>query len=142
MRRTAFREAFVCVARRGHPLLQGESLSLEQYVELQHVQVLPRDVTMYGDVVDTALAANGLVRKVVLWEPNFLAVGSVIARTDLISTVPSRVATHFAQGLPILAYDLPLPLPAPDFAMYWHPRSQEDAGHKWFRNKIAELLKA
>ena len=51
MRRTAFREAFVCVARRGHPLLQGESLSLEQYVELQHVQVLPRDVTMYGDVI-------------------------------------------------------------------------------------------
>ena len=141
MRRTAFREAFVCVARRGHPLLEDESLSLEQYVELPHVQVLPRDVTMYGDVVDTALAANGLVRKVVLWEPTFLAVGSVVARTELISTVPKHVAAHFAQALPIVAYDLPLPLPAPDFATYWHPRNQADAGHKWLRDKIAVLLK-
>jgi len=142
IRRTVFREAFVCVARRGHPLLEDESLSLEQYVELLHVQVLPRDVTMYADTIDTAIAAVGLVRKVVLWEPTFLAVGSVVARTDLISTVPTHVAAHFAQALPIVAYDLPLPLPAPDFAMYWHPRNQEDAGHKWLRDKIAVLLKA
>lgn len=56
IRRTVFREAFVCVARRGHPLLHGENLSLEHYAELQHVQVLPRDNTMYGDAIDTALS--------------------------------------------------------------------------------------
>jgi DNA-binding transcriptional LysR family regulator len=83
-----------------------------------------------------------LVRKVVLWEPSFLAVGGVVAGTDLISTVPTHVATYFAKGLPIVAYDLPLSLTVPDFAMYWQPRGQEDAGHKWFRDKIAELLKA
>ena len=142
IRRTVFREPFVCVARRGHPLLHDERLSLEHYVVLQHVQVLPRDVTMYGEAIDTALAAIGLVRKVVLWEPSFLAVGGVVAGTDLISTVPTHVATYFAKGLPIVAYDLPLSLTVPDFAMYWQPRGQEDAGHKWFRDKIAELLKA
>jgi DNA-binding transcriptional LysR family regulator len=142
IRRTVFREPFVCVARRAHPLLHDESLSLERYVELQHVQVLPRDVTMYGEAIDTALAAIGLVRKVVLWEPSFLAVGGVVAGTELISTVPTHVATYFAKALPVVAYDLPLPLSVPDFAMYWHPRSQEDVGHKWFREKIAVLLKA
>lgn len=130
IRRTVFREAFVCVARRGHPLLHGENLSLEHYAELQHVQVLPRDNTMYGDAIDTALAAIGLVRKVVLWEPSFLAVGNVVAGTDLISTVPRRVADHFIQGLPIVTYDLPLPFTAPDFAIYW------------LRENIAILLKA
>jgi len=108
---------------------------------LPHVQVLLRDATMYGDAIDTAIAAIGLIRRVVLWQPNFLAVGNVVSRTDLISTVPSRVAAHFVQELPIVAYDPPLPLPAPDFAMYWHSRSQEDAGHKWLRGKIAALLK-
>lgn len=141
IRRTLFREPFVCVARRGHPLLHDESLSLEHYVELPHVQVLLRDATMYGDAIDTAIAAIGLIRRVVLWQPNFLAVGNVVSRTDLISTVPSRVAAHFVQELPIVAYDPPLALPAPDFAMYWHSRSQEDAGHKWLRGKIAVLLK-
>jgi DNA-binding transcriptional LysR family regulator len=124
------------------PLLCDENLSLERYVELQHVQVLPRDATMYGDAIEAAISAAGLVRKVVLWEPSFLALGDVVARTDLISTVPARVATHFAQGLPIVSYELPMSLTLPDFAMYWHPRSQEDAGHKWLRERIAELLKA
>ena len=31
IRRTLFHEPFVCVARRGHPLLQDESLSLDHY---------------------------------------------------------------------------------------------------------------
>jgi DNA-binding transcriptional LysR family regulator len=141
IRRTLFHEPIVCVARRGHPVLHDESLSLEHYVELSHVQVLPRDATMFGDAVDTAIAAVGLIRRVVLWQPNFLAVGNVVSRTDLISTVPSRVAAHFVQELPIVAYDPPLALPVPDFAMYWHSRSQEDAGHKWLRGKIAVLLK-
>ena len=70
----------VCVARRGHPVLHDESLSLEHYVELSHVQVLPRDATMFGDAVDTAIAAIGLIRSVVLWQPNFLAVGNVVSR--------------------------------------------------------------
>ena len=50
-------------------------------------------------------------------------------------------AAYFVQELPIVAYDPPLALPVPDFAMYWHSRSQEDAGHKWLRGKIAALLK-
>ena len=142
IKRTVFREPFVCVARRGHPLLHDGSLPLDRYVELQHVQVLPGNATMYAAAIDTALAAMGLVRKVALWEPSFLAVASVVARTDLISTVPRRLATHVAQGLPITIYDLPLPLPAPEFAMYWHSRSQGDAGHKWLRERVAALLRA
>jgi DNA-binding transcriptional LysR family regulator len=141
IRRTLLHEPFVCIARRGHPLLRDQSLSIEHYVELQHVQVLARDATMYGDDIETAIAAIGQVRKVALWQPSFLAVGNVVAQTDLISTVPRRIAAHFAQVLPIEVYDPPLPLPAPDFSLYWHPRSQQDPGHKWLRAKIAALLK-
>jgi DNA-binding transcriptional LysR family regulator len=141
IRRILFHEPFACVARRGHPLLHDEGLSLEHYAELPHVQVLARDATMYGDAIDTAMAAIGLIRRVLLWQPSFLAVGNVVSRTDLISTVPRRIAARFVQELPIVAYEPPLTLPAPDFAMYWHSRSQEDAAHKWLRRKIAVLLK-
>ena len=36
---------------------------------------------MFGDAVDTAIAAIGLIRRVVLWPPDFLAVGDVVSRT-------------------------------------------------------------
>jgi DNA-binding transcriptional LysR family regulator len=82
------------------------------------------------------------VRKIAVLEPSYLAIADVVARTDLISTMPTRLATYLAKGLPIAIYDLPLPLPGPDYAMYWHPRSQADEGHKWLRERVAALLRA
>jgi len=138
---TLFREPFTCVARRGHPALLDGTLTLDRYVEMQHVQALMRDGTMYAAAIDATLAIHGLVRKVSLWQPSFLAVACVVARTDLIGTVPSRLAAHAARGLPIGTYDVPLPLPSPDFALYWHQRSRDDPGHQWLRDKIAALLR-
>ena len=138
---SVFREPFVCLARRGHPALRHDSLSLDRYVDLQHVQALMRDGTMYAAVIDTALAALGLVRKVSLWEPSFLAVPSVVARTDLIGTVPRRLALHAAESLPVEMHDLPLSLPDTDFALFWHQRSRDDPGHRWLRDRIAVLLR-
>jgi DNA-binding transcriptional LysR family regulator len=140
IRYALFEDPFVCVGRRDHPFLRN-GLTLEVYIELAHVQVLSGNATMYGDDIDTALAAIGLVRKVVLWEPTFLAIGNVVGFSDLISTVPKRVATDFSQRLPISIYEPPLTLPLPEFALYWHARSQEDTGHKWLRRKIAALLR-
>lgn len=138
---TLFREPFTCVARLGHPALQGGELSLERYVELHHVQALMRDGTMYAAAIDAALADHGLVRKVSLWQPSFFAVASVVAQTDLIGTVPHRVATHAAKSLPIALHTVPLPLPAPEFSLYWHQRSRDDPGHRWLRDRIAALLR-
>ena len=70
IRRELFHEQFVCVARHGHPLLQDQGLKIEQYIELQHVQVLARDATVYGDDIERAIAAIGLVRKVALSRPS------------------------------------------------------------------------
>ena len=141
IKRTVFHDSLVCVARRGHPLVGDGNLSLDRYIELRHVQVLPGGGPMYAGPIDTALAAMGLVRKVALWEPTFLVSAHVVARTDLISTVPRRLAAHVAQALPIAIYDLPLPLPELEFAMFWHARSQDDPGHKWLRERVAALLR-
>jgi DNA-binding transcriptional LysR family regulator len=137
---TLFEEPFVCIARSGHPAL-ADGLSVDRYIELPHVQVLPRDATMYADAIDTALAISGLVRRIALWEPSFLAIPPVVARTDLISTVPRRIANEAVRCLPIVAHDLPVSLPKPEYAIYWHQRSRDDAGHRWLRQEIVKILK-
>lgn len=138
---TLFREPFVCISRRGHPSLADGNLSLDRYIEVQHVQALMRDGTMYAAAIDETLAAHGLVRKVSLWQPSFFAVASVVARTDLVGTVPARVATHAAGHLPLAVCEAPLPLPSPEFALYWHQRNRDDPGHRWLRDRIASLLR-
>jgi DNA-binding transcriptional LysR family regulator len=138
----AFHDRFVCIARRNHPQLTTDQFPLEQFVDLQHVQALPRDLTMYAMPIDAALGALGFVRRVALWNPSFQALPAIVAKTDLVATVPQRLAMHAAQTLPIAVYDPPLSLPTVDFSLYWHARSHEDSGHKWLRAKIAALLRA
>jgi DNA-binding transcriptional LysR family regulator len=138
----AFRESFACIARRDHPRLSTDHFPLDLFVDLQHVQILPRNLPMYGMPIDAALGALGLVRRVVLWHPSFQALPAIVAKTDLVATLPRRVAMLAAQTLPISIYDPPLPLPTVDFSLYWHARSQEDSGHKWLRAKVAALLRA
>jgi DNA-binding transcriptional LysR family regulator len=96
---------------------------------------------MYAAAIDTALANHGLVRKVALWQPSFFALPHVVERTDLIGTVPKRVGVHAAEHLAIEIYEVPLPLPQPEFALYWHERSRDDLGHRWLRDRIAALMR-
>src|SRR6202035_1306372 len=103
---TLFREPFVCIARRGHPALQDSVLSLDRFVEMEHVQALMKDGTMYAAAIDTALANHGLVRKVALWQPSFFALPHVVERTDLIGTVPQRVGVQAAETLAIEIYEV------------------------------------
>jgi DNA-binding transcriptional LysR family regulator len=137
----AFRERFACIARRDHPQLSKDNFPLDVFVELQHVQVLPRNLPMYGMPIDAALGALGLVRRVALWHPSFQSLPAIVANTDLVATLPRRLAMLAAQTLPISVYDPPVPLPTVDFSLYWHTRSQEDSGHKWLRAKVAALLR-
>jgi len=134
-----FEDRFVCIARRDHPDVRGE-ITLEAFVRLSHVQVLPRDATMYAAPIDEALSQLSLVRRISLWQPSFVPAGKVVAETDLVSTVPRRLAEALATMFPITLHEPPLRLPDMVFSMFWHPRSQHDAGHKWLRDVIAGLF--
>jgi DNA-binding transcriptional LysR family regulator len=138
----AFRERFACIARRNHPQLSTDHFPLDLFVDLQHIQVLPRNLPMYGMPIDAALGALGFVRRVALWHASFQALPAIVANTDLVATLPRRLAMQSAQTLPIAVYDPPLPLPAVDFSLYWHARSHEDPGHKWLRAKVTALLRS
>lgn len=140
MKATVFSDVFVCIARRDHPLIDG-GVSLEQFSRVGHVQVLPRDATMYSAPVDEALTAADIVRVVRLWQPSFLPIPYVVAATDLISTVPKRLADRFAGPLGLQVVTPPIELPEITFSLYWHPRSHKDPAHVWLRGFVADCLR-
>lgn len=129
-------ESFACIARKGHPSIKTR-LSLKAYAREGHVLVDAGDRP--GNVLDTVLADQGLGRRVVLRTPHFLVAPLVVAHTDLIATLPRSLAQTYAQFLPLNVFPPPLDAPGYPVQMVWHPRTSEQAPHRWLRRTIMEL---
>lgn len=134
-RRTLFTERYVLAGRVSHPCLRRE-LTLAEFCELEHVIVSPDRGGFHG-VTDDVLAKAGLKRKVVLSVPNFLFMMSVLASTDLVAMLPSRLLRN-TKMLQIV--ESPVEVPSYEMIMLWHERSHRDPAHQWLRQTISESL--
>jgi DNA-binding transcriptional LysR family regulator len=72
--------------------------------------------------------------------PHFMSVGYILQRTDLIATVPERLALQLAEPFSLSLRALPVPLPAAPIHMLWHARVQHDEGNRWLRDVVADLF--
>jgi DNA-binding transcriptional LysR family regulator len=136
--RVLFDEHFVCLLRKDHPQVK-KTLSLEQFVTLPHAFIAPRGTR--GGVVDDALKSINKERRVALAVPHFLVAPYMIAESDLIITLASRIAKSFASHLPLKILPPPIELPSFQMVLVWHERSHRDPAHKWLREKIVESTK-
>lgn len=140
LRQRLFHESFVCVVRADHPTV-GETLTIEEFVALDHALVGPRG--RRGGFVDSELARLGLSRRVALMVPHFLVAPMVVAKSDLILTLPERVARTFAAILPLRIVPTPAPLTLAGFdvSQIWHERQRHDPGHVWLRGLIVDVCR-
>ena len=130
-------EGFACIARLGHPAF-AEGAHLAAFAAAPHLLVSPEGDRM--GLVDRELAALGLQRRIVLSLPQFLVAPFVVAETDLVATIATRVARRFAAaGLGIAAHPPPIPLPGWTLSMMWHRRVDEHPATIWLRDRIAEV---
>jgi DNA-binding transcriptional LysR family regulator len=136
MQQTLFTHGFACLARAGHPLIKN-GLTLEAFLEAHHVVV-----TLEGssqELFEDALAKRGLERRCVLCIPHVMSVPFVVARTDLIATVPRAVAAFFSGLVNLQVLDPPIDVPKFAVKQYWHRRFHHDARVTWLRTMISEF---
>lgn len=133
--RRLFHESFVCVLRDGHPALSSGHLTLESYLAASHAVVSLGDPG--ASPVETALAATGYRRRIAVASHSFAANLAVVAASDLITSVPSRLARDVSPGL--VSAPLPFLVPEFDYGMIWHTRTAASAGLRWLRDLIAVL---
>jgi len=132
--RSLFSDGFVCMLRKGHPALRKKSLSLPQYLALEHLLVSPGGTA--GSYVDTELERRGFTRRVALQVSSFLVAPQVVAETDLISTGPERLPRPMSKHYPIVLLPTPLRLPRFELCLVWHSRREHDPAHAWMRELI------
>ncbi|MEI4272983.1 LysR family transcriptional regulator [Klenkia sp. LSe6-5] len=131
-----FGDRFVVALREQHPLASAPGpLTAEQYAGAGHVHVA-RHGPRHG-VVDDALLAAGLRRRVVTAVEGFGA-GLALARsTDLVVTVPDRHTAGLRAGLRTL--EVPVDLPALTVSLAWHLRQDADPAHRWLRSCVSAV---
>ncbi|MFJ9343237.1 LysR family transcriptional regulator [Streptomyces sp. NPDC101733] len=129
-------ERMVGVVRAGHPLLRGP-ITARRFAGGEHL-IVSRRGRLNGPV-DTALAQQGLSRRVVGSIGSFSSSLFVIRETDLIGLVATQTVAQ-AEALGLVAFDIPLELPPLPFGLAWHPRHDADPAHAWLRDCARELV--
>lgn len=131
-----FEDLGYCLVRKGHPLIQDE-LSLEEFLKAEHVVLRPtRD---RNPRVERALDKMGLVRKVVAEVSHLVVMPHIVATTDLIATIPERLARYYAKNMNLQLLPNPVFEDAVPVYQMWHKHFEEDEGHQWFRNLTREV---
>jgi len=126
-----FRDRYVGVVRKGHPLSKGK-IAPSRYAAGRHIGV-SRDPN--NDPIDGALAHLELKRMIVVSLVAGFSTALALARTsDLVATVPECHTGNLRAGM----HSFPVPVSLPDFtvSMLWHPRLDSDPGHRWLRSHV------
>ncbi len=132
-KRKLYEDVFVTLMRAEHPSM-GMKLTLEQYLELDHLVV---SITGSGPAwIDRALASLGRQRRVKVRVPSFFAAVEIAARSDLVITLPSSLARTAADMRRFAMVPPPLELGCVAMSLVWHGRHQDSLRHVWLRGLI------
>ncbi|MEO9385567.1 LysR family transcriptional regulator [Chromobacterium phragmitis] len=134
--RPLFDDRYVLIGRPGHPNWR-EGITLERYLELEHV-VVSLGSGDFSTAVDEALAEQGLARRVALSAASFLLVPEIVAQTDYVALMPQRLV--LASRVPLAMADCPFAVPGFGVSMAWHPRNHGHPGQRWLRQLFSELM--
>ena len=132
-RRALFRDPYVCLMRADHPI---RSLTKKRFLAASHALVTYRGGHR---VIEEALERAGLSRRIALRVPHFTVVPMVLERSDLILTLPQRVAHVYERRGRFKSMPPPVPLPQAEVAVHWHERFEADPGNRWLRELLITL---
>jgi DNA-binding transcriptional LysR family regulator len=129
-----FRDRFVGVVRKGHPLSRGK-ITPARYAAGHHVSTSRHGIDK--GPIDKALEALKLERAVVVIVSDFSAALALARSADLIATVPERHTENLRKGM--FSFALPVTYPEIMISLLWHPRSDADPAHRWLRGCVREV---
>ncbi len=128
-KRVLYEEEAVRVARRDHPAWRRGPAALARGRRVV--------VEITGGRRELPALEGGAVAMRV---PTFMAAALAVSESDLVADLPVRLARSVCRLLPLRAVELgarPVPV-----ALYWHDRTHDDAGARFFRKLVAGAIAA
>lgn len=98
---------------------------------------LPQAVVKLGQghmlPADRRLGELGFRRLAAVKLNSYMPLASVIAGTNLVGIVPSRMAATLCEGSTVIAVEAPFGQLEIHQSLWWHPSHDNDASHRWLR---------
>lgn len=135
-RRQLFSETYSCLVGTAH-FRKIDAFTVDDYVAAKHVVGA---VYSGHSLVEDAMIEMGLNRKVSLRVPHSTNLAAVVADTDLVLTLPTRVARAFAADGKVCVVPLPIPIKPFDVNLYWQERASDMSAQHWFCDAISNAL--
>jgi DNA-binding transcriptional LysR family regulator len=135
--RRLFRQRYVCMFRRGHPL-DRKRLSLADFKAAEHLVIVSAG-TGHGKV-DDLIQRAGVQRKVRLTVPHFVSVGHILRRSDMVATATERLAQSLAEPFDLGFLPHPVRLPEVAINVFWHAKVHRSPAHLWLRGLVFDLF--
>jgi DNA-binding transcriptional LysR family regulator len=158
-RATLLREDEVVVVRAGHPLTHS-GVTKERLLEYPHLVVVPLGAEEHeanGSINDEGVAHRIWTERVLhefqqgkinlaghatVCVPNFAAMAPFLQLTDMVATLPRRLALWTAAHSPVALLDLPYTSMTVDIEMLWDQSTDQDQGLQWLIRELESAVDA
>lgn len=132
-----FVETYTILCRQDHPWIRHPP-DREAYQAAKHVVVIPPN-SRTSAFRELALQRH-LKMRAILTVPHYFVLAPIIERSDLVVTVPTRVANELCRNPLLGTVQLPVPSPTIRINMVWHIRQKKDIGRQWLQKLISESV--
>jgi DNA-binding transcriptional LysR family regulator len=157
MRRTTIAvDSEAIVVRAGHPLTQGP-VTRQRLLAFPHIVVeltgsgedgvdgflddrgVLRRVWIERLLIETDGGDDGPVGRVAVTVPHFGAVAPMLLVTDMVATLPQRLAKVVSASGTLIVLDLPYEPQVVAIEAVWHQRSERDEGVRWLVGEMTQM---
>lgn len=133
-----FEQQYVILVSQNHPRLTQNFLTLEQYQQEQHVDVISSGTGHY--ILENHLRQQNIKRDISIQLPSYLGVGLIIEQTELIATLPQKLAELLLQTERLRKLPLPFNVPKYQVKQHWHERVHANPDNQWLRQVCYALF--
>ena len=133
---TLYQHDYAVMASASHPRLQ-QGLTLQGYLAERHIVA---DTGSDDYLRHTVLSPRGLQREVAATVGGLMTIPWLLESTDLLATVPTHLARVAGPKFNLQAFALPFAALPYAIKTYWHPRSNSDVAHRWFRGLVYDVM--
>ncbi|MGV9711262.1 LysR family transcriptional regulator [Gordonia sp. NPDC003424] len=131
---TLFVDHYVCVADRNNPMIRDGSISWEDFCAAGHAQA------GFGEAhhtpVQRRISELGATPRVAVRTHSLVLLPRIVAGTDLIALVPSRLASRVCSATGTVAVEAPIGRVELIEALWWHPSRSMDPAVQWLRSRL------